>query len=79
MSQPQGMSQPSPFGGLMRYDEEFTSKFMLNPSHVIIGIVVILIIVIGLKVFFPAVILGDVVPTSGSVPIGNSLWMSFFG
>jgi preprotein translocase subunit Sec61beta len=41
------------FGGLMRYDEEYPSRFMLDPKHVIIFIILIVAFVIGLKVFFP--------------------------
>jgi len=44
---------PGAFGGLMRYDSEYTSKFMLSPSHVIAFIVLILGFVLMLKIFFP--------------------------
>ena len=36
------ISMPSGFGGLMRFDQEYTSKFMLKPIHVIAFIVLIL-------------------------------------
>jgi len=41
------------FGGLMRYDEEYDSKVMLKPAHVVAFIVVLILLVIGLKVFWP--------------------------
>ena len=44
---------PGGMGGLMRYDDEYQSRFMLNPSHVIIFVVAILLFVIGLKIFWP--------------------------
>ena len=48
-----GINMPSSYGGLMRYNEEFESKFMIKPTHVIIFVVAILVIVTVLKVFFP--------------------------
>jgi len=47
------ISMPGSFGGLMRYDEEYKSKFMLTPTHVIAFIILIVLFVIGLKVFWP--------------------------
>ena len=44
---------PGSFGGLMRYDEEYTSKFMLTPTQVIGFIVAIMVFVVALKMFFP--------------------------
>lgn len=40
---------PGVFGGLMRYDEEFTSKFMISPAQVIGFIVLVIIFVAVLK------------------------------
>lgn len=48
------ISMPGSFGGLMRYDEEFKSRFMLSPYHVIAFLIVIVLFVIGLKVFWTA-------------------------
>jgi len=45
---------PGVFGGLMRYDEEYASKFMLTPTQVIVFIVAIMVFVLALKIFFPA-------------------------
>ena len=47
------MSMPSGMGGLLRYDEEYPSKLMLKPSHVIIFIVLIVLFSISLRIFFP--------------------------
>ena len=47
------ISMPGVFGGLMRYDDEYTSKFMIKPSHVIGFVVLIMLFVLGLKIFFP--------------------------
>jgi preprotein translocase subunit Sec61beta len=47
------ISMPGSFGGLMRYDEEYKSKFMLTPTHVIAFIILIVLFVIGLKIFWP--------------------------
>jgi preprotein translocase subunit Sec61beta len=44
---------PGAFGGLMRYDEEFSSRFMITPTQVIVFLVVILLFVLALKLFFP--------------------------
>jgi len=43
---------PGGFGGLMRYSEEYESKFMLKPIHVIIFI----ILIIALRIFLPVFI-----------------------
>ena len=48
------ISMPGAFGGLMRYDEEFSSRFMISPSQVVVIIGIIAAFVIVLKVFFPA-------------------------
>ena len=53
MAQDNRISMPGVFGGLMRYDEEYGSKFMINPSHVIGFVIVIIIVVIALKIFWP--------------------------
>lgn len=47
------MSMPGVFGGLMRYDEEYTSRFMLSPKSVIFFAVGVIVFVLLLKVFFP--------------------------
>jgi len=49
----QGISLPVGYGGLMRYNEEYRSKFVLKPSHVIIFIILITIFVLALKILYP--------------------------
>ncbi len=54
MSKDNKISMPGAFGGLMRYDEEYESRFMITPTQVIGFIIAIIILVLGLKIFFPA-------------------------
>ncbi len=44
---------PSSGGGLMRYNEEYKSKFMLKPAHVILFVIFVIAFVFFLKLFFP--------------------------
>lgn len=44
---------PGSFGGLTRYDEEYKSRIMLSPYHVIGFLILIIIFVIALKFFWP--------------------------
>ena len=46
------ISMPGSMGGLMRYDEEYKSRFMLSPYHIIGFLVLIMVFVIGLKLFW---------------------------
>ena len=48
-----GISMPGAFGGLMRFDEEYKSRFMLSPIQVIAFIIAVVMFVVVLKVFFP--------------------------
>lgn len=68
MAKQQQMQMPGVFGGLMRYDEEYSSRFMLSPGQVIGIIVALVVLVILLKTFFPAVI--PTAPVSGVDPVG---------
>jgi preprotein translocase subunit Sec61beta len=43
------IQMPGAFGGLMRYDEEYKSRFMISPTQVILGIVLLIIFVLILK------------------------------
>ena len=36
------VNMPAGFGGLMRFDEEYESKIMLKPTHVIAFIILII-------------------------------------
>ena len=53
MAKDQQMQMPGVFGGLMRYNEGYESNFKFKPSAVIIYIVVLALIVIAMKIFFP--------------------------
>ena len=44
---------PGMFGGLMRYDEEYNSRFMLTPMQVIGFLIAITVFVLVLKFIFP--------------------------
>jgi len=56
------IQMPGVFGGLMRYDSEYKSNFMISPVAVMAFIVAIVLFVILLKIFFPVLNLG---PTGG--------------
>ena len=45
---------PGGIGGLMRYDEEYQSKFMITPAQVVVFIVAVMVLVLALKLFWPA-------------------------
>jgi len=47
------ISMPGAFGGLIRYDEEYESKFMISPIHVIVFVILIILFVLSMKVLFP--------------------------
>ncbi len=44
---------PGGIGGLVRYDEEYKSKFMISPGQVIAFVVLIALAVLALKIFWP--------------------------
>lgn len=43
------ISMPGAFGGLMRYDEEYSSKFPINPAGVIVFVVLIVLFRVALS------------------------------
>ncbi len=47
-----GVNMPAGFGGLMRFNEEYTSYINLKPTHVIAFVVLIIVMRIGLGVIF---------------------------
>jgi len=55
MARENKLQMPGAFGGLMRYDEEYNSRFMMKPGHVIAFLVLIILVVIGMKLTLPAV------------------------
>ena len=48
----EGLSMPSGQGGLMRYNEEFPSKFKFGPVMVIIMIVAVVMAMAIIKIIF---------------------------
>lgn len=50
--QGQNVQMPAGFGGLMRFKEEYDSKFNLKPIHVIAFIVLIIAFRVGLGIFY---------------------------
>jgi len=53
MAKDQKINMPGVFGGLMRYDSEYKSKFMLSPKAVVGYIIAVLAIAILVRIFFP--------------------------
>ncbi len=51
MAKDSGISMPGVFGGLMRYNEEYKSKLMFKPAHVIAVIIVFALLIIGMNLF----------------------------
>ncbi len=47
------MRMPGGIGGLMRYDAEYKSRFMVSPAAVVGFVVFVLLFVIVLKILFP--------------------------
>ena len=47
------IQMPGSFGGLMRYDEEFKSRFMISPAAVLGLIILIILFVVTLRVVWP--------------------------
>ena len=43
---------PSGFGGLMRYNEEYDSKFKFGPGAVVGMIIAVIIFVVGLRILY---------------------------
>jgi preprotein translocase subunit Sec61beta len=42
---------PSGFGGLVKFKEEYQSKFNLKPAHVVVFIILIILFRIALQIF----------------------------
>lgn len=61
MAENNKLQMPGAFGGLMRYDDEYSSRFMLSPKAIMIFIALIIAFVFVLKVFFP-INLGAILP-----------------
>ena len=53
MAKPQNqINLPGGFGGLVSYKEEYDSRFMLKPAHVVAFIILIIAFRVGLKYMF---------------------------
>ena len=52
------VTMPSGMGGLVRYFDEYKSKFTLKPGHVVILVIVILLAEILLHIFGKGWLLG---------------------
>lgn len=48
-----GLRIPSAGGGIVRYDSEYKSRFMISPAAVIGFVIGVLVCVFVIKVFFP--------------------------
>jgi preprotein translocase subunit Sec61beta len=48
-----GLFMPSTGGGLIRYNEEYKSKLMLKPAHVVLFLILIVALVYALKILYP--------------------------
>ncbi len=46
-----GVNLPGGFGGLMRYSEEYSSRFMLKPTHVVAFVLLVIAFRIALGVW----------------------------
>ena len=53
MAQDNKIQMPGAFGGMIRYNDEYKSRFMLSPGQVIGFIISVIILVVVLKVMFP--------------------------
>jgi preprotein translocase subunit Sec61beta len=53
MAKNQQIQMPGVFGGLMRYDSESPSRFMVSPKVVVGGVIAIILFVFILKLIFP--------------------------
>ena len=51
MAQDNKINLPSSGGGIMRYSDEYKSKFMLKPQHVMVMIAIILILELVLHLY----------------------------
>ena len=47
------INMPSVLGGIVRYGEEYGSRFKLKPTHVVILIIAVVLLVTAMKIFFP--------------------------
>jgi len=48
----QNIQMPAGFGGLMRFSEEYKSKIMLKPTHIIIFVIAVIVFRIVLEFIY---------------------------
>jgi preprotein translocase subunit Sec61beta len=53
MAQQNQIQMPGAFGGIMRYDAEYSSRLMLSPRAVVAFLVAAIAFVIVLRIFWP--------------------------
>ena len=53
MTKDNKIHMPGSFGGLMRYDAEYKSRFMISPAQVVAVIISLIVFVIALKTLWP--------------------------
>ena len=46
-----GVNVPSGFGGLVKFKEEYESKFNLKPVHIVLFVILIVVFRIALQIF----------------------------
>ncbi len=46
---------PGAFGGLMRYDSEYKSRFTLSPVQVVGFVILVIVFVLAMKLLWPVV------------------------
>ena len=70
MVRQQKMHMPGVFGGIMRYDAEYQSKFIMSPIVVIVFVVLIILFVLALNFLMEAPIIntGTRSGNQGSIP-----------
>lgn len=51
----EGINLPSGYGGLMRFNEEYPSKLMIKPIHVVLFVILVILFSLGLHIFLPIV------------------------
>ena len=51
MASDSGVNVPSGFGGLVKFKEEYPSKFNLKPTHIVLFVILIILFRIGLQLF----------------------------
>ncbi|MBS3091034.1 preprotein translocase subunit Sec61beta [Candidatus Pacearchaeota archaeon] len=50
------ITMPGGMGGLVRYDSEYKSRFMLSPGRVVAFLIGIIVLVLALKAFMPVAV-----------------------